>query len=91
MRKLFGGIGAFLQTPVGVIVTTSVFWQIMVWVVKIPHMALYFVIASALLLGRGYFCRFYLRDRVGPFLFPICASNSKPQIQAGYFCARKEF
>ena len=36
MRKLFGGIGAFLRTPSGVILVTTLVWHAVLWAAKIP-------------------------------------------------------
>lgn len=71
MRNIFGGIGAFLQTPVGVILATSAFWHSVVWAANIPFN--YFV--SIALFGMDVFVAFYLLDRLifffSQFVLPI--------------------
>jgi len=82
MRKLFSGIGAFLQTPVGVILTTNAVWHIVVWAAKIPFN--YFV--SIALLGMDVFVAFYLLDRLifffSQFVLPIQNSKYREEIHS---------
>jgi len=71
MRKIFAAIGAFLHTPVGVILTTSAFWHIVVRAAKIPLNPY----VSFSLLGVDIFVAFYLLDRLvyyfSQFVLPI--------------------
>lgn len=80
MRKIFSGIGAFLQTPVGVILTINAFWHILVWAANIPFN--YFV--SIALLGVDIFVAFYLLDRLiyffSQFVLPIQNSKYRQEI-----------
>lgn len=82
MRKIFSGIGAFLQTPVGIILTTNVIWHIVVLVAKIPFN--YF--ASAVILGLDIFAAFYLRDKLiyffSQFVLPIQNPKHRREIAA---------
>ena len=82
MRKLFGAIGAFLQTPVGVILTTSAFWHIVVWAAKIP----FNYMVSIVLLGVDVFVAFYLLDRLvyffSQFVLPIQNPKYRQEIHA---------
>jgi len=82
MRRLFGAIGAFLQTPVGVILTTSAFWHIVVWAAKIP----FNYIISIVLLGVDVFVAFYLLDRLiyffSQFVLPIQNPKYRQEIHA---------
>ena len=82
MRKLFAAIGAFLQTPVGVIVTTNAFWHIVVWAAKIP----FNYVVSIILLGIDAFVAFYLLDRLvyffAQFVLPIQNPNFRNEIHA---------
>ncbi len=82
MRKIFSGIGAFLQTPVGIILTTNVIWHIVVLVAKIP----FSYIASAVILGLDIFAAFYLRDKLiyffSQFVLPIQNPKHRREIAA---------
>ncbi len=82
MRKIFSGIGAFLQTPIGVILTTNAFWHIVVWAANIPFN--YFV--SIFLVGVDVMVAFYLRDRLvyffAQFVLPIQNSKHRQEIYA---------
>ena len=82
MRKIFSGIGTFLQTPVGIILTTNVIWHIVVLVAKIPFN--YF--ASAVILGLDIFAAFYLRDKLiyffSQFVLPIQNPKHRREIAA---------
>ncbi|HET7142828.1 MAG TPA: hypothetical protein VFI68_02305, partial [Anaerolineales bacterium] len=82
MRKIFSGIGAFLQTPIGVILTTNAVWHIVVWAAKIPFN--YFV--SIALLGMDVFVAFYLLDRLifffSQFVLPIQNSKYRREIHS---------
>jgi hypothetical protein len=82
MRKLFAAIGAFLQTPIGVIVTTNAFWHIVVWAAKIP----FNYVVSIVLLGIDAFVAFYLLDRLvyffAQFVLPIQNPNFRNEIHA---------
>ncbi len=81
-RRLFAAIGAFLQTPVGVILTTSAFWHIVVWAAKIP----FNYIVSIVLLGVDVFVAFYLLDRLiyffSQFVLPIQNPKYRQEIYA---------
>lgn len=82
MRKLFAGIGSFLQTPIGVIITTNVVWHIVVLAFGIPFN--YFV--SIFLLIVDIAAAFYLRDRLiyffAQFVLPIQNSKYRDEIYA---------
>ena len=82
MRRLFAAIGAFLQTPFGVILTTSAFWHLVVWVAKIP----FSYIVSIVLLGVDIFVAFYLRDQLiyffSQFVLPIQSPKHRREISA---------
>src|SRR5258706_6615775 len=75
MRKIFSGIGAFLQTPIGVIVATNIVWHIILWAASIPFN--YFV--SIFLFIVDIVVASYLSDRLiyffSQFFLPI--HNSK--------------
>ncbi|MBK7319011.1 MAG: hypothetical protein IPO36_15680 [Anaerolineales bacterium] len=82
MRKIFSGIGSFLQTPVGVILTTNVIWNIVVWAAKIP----FSYIVSGIVLALDIFAAFYLRDKLiyffSQFVLPIQNPKHRREIAA---------
>ena len=82
MRKIFSGIGSFLQTPVGVILTTNVIWNIVVWAAKIP----FSYIVSGVVLALDIFAAFYLRDKLiyffSQFVLPIQNPKHRREIAA---------
>jgi uncharacterized protein YhhL (DUF1145 family) len=71
MRKLFGAIGAFLQTPTGVILTTNAFWHIVLLALDIP----FNYIISGVMLVLDVFLAIMLRDQLiyffSQFVLPI--------------------
>ena len=82
MRKIFSGIGSFLQTPVGVILTTNVIWNIVVWAAKIP----FSYIVSGIVLALDIFATFYLCDKLiyffSQFVLPIQNPKHRREIAA---------
>ncbi len=82
IRKLFSGIGAFLQHPVGVILVTNVVWHAIVWAAKIP----FNYIVSIFLLVVDGLAAFYLLDRLvyffSQFVLPIQNSKYRQEIYA---------
>ncbi len=91
MRKLFGGIGAFLRTPVGVIFTTNVVWQIVMWVMKIPTYGIVYYIASALILGVDIFVAFTLRDQLIHFFSQFVLPIQNPKYRQHIFERVRDF
>jgi hypothetical protein len=71
MRKLFGAIGAFLQTPTGVILTTNAFWHIVLLAMGIPFKYM----ISGVMLVMDVFIAITLRDQLiyffSQFVLPI--------------------
>jgi hypothetical protein len=86
LKKFSSDVGAFLQTPVGVIVTTNVVWQIVMWAVKIPTTATIYYIVSFVLLGLDIFVAFTLRDQLiyffSQFVLPIQNQKYRQDIAA---------
>jgi len=80
MRKIFSGIGAFLQTPIGVIVATNIVWHIILWAASIPFN--YFV--SIFLFIVDIVVASYLSDRLiyffSQFVLPIQNSKDRQEI-----------
>ena len=69
-----------MQTPVGVIITTNVIWNVVVWAAKIP----FNYIVSLVMLGLDVFVAFYLRDRLiyffSQFVLPIQNPKHRQEI-----------
>jgi hypothetical protein len=78
-RKLFSGIGAFLKTPVGVIITTNVIWQVVMWVMKIPTYGNVYYIVSLVILVLDIIVAFILRDQLIYFFSQFVLPIQNPQ------------
>ncbi len=82
MRKIFSSIGAFVQTPPGVVITTTVVWHIVVWAANIP----FNFIISILLLGFDLYVATYLLDKLiyffAQFVLPIQNPKYRQQIHS---------
>ncbi len=82
MRKIFGEIGAFLRTPIGVILSTNALWNIIVWAAKIP----FNYVISLVILGLDIFIAFFLRDKLiyffSQFVLPIQNPKHRQEIFA---------
>ena len=82
MRRIFGKIGAFLRTPIGVILSTNALWNIIVWAAKIP----FNYIISLVILGLDIFVAFFLRDKLiyffSQFVLPIQNPKHRQEIFA---------
>lgn len=80
MRKLFGAIGAFLQTPTGVILTTNAFWHIVLLAMGIPFK----YIVSGVMLVLDVFIAITLRDQLiyffSQFVLPIQNPKDRREI-----------
>ena len=80
MRRIFGSVGAFLQTPPGVIFATTAVWHIVVWAAGIP----FNYIISAILLGLDLFVANYLLDKLvyffSQFVLPIQNPRDRQEI-----------
>ncbi|MBI3162921.1 MAG: hypothetical protein HYZ23_10435 [Chloroflexi bacterium] len=82
IRRTFAAIGAFLQTPVGVIITTNVIWHVVLWAAKIP----FNYVVSLILLGADIVAAFTLLDRLvyffSQFVLPIQNPKYRNEIAA---------
>jgi hypothetical protein len=82
MRRLFSGIGAFLATPIGVIVTTTIVWHVILWAAKIPFNP----IVSVVLLIVDCAIAYFLLDRLmyffSQFVLPIQNPRDRASLQA---------
>jgi hypothetical protein len=85
LKKIFSGIGAFLQTPSGVIISTNLAWYIMVsWVLGITYDYPYPYIVNLFLLGVDIFVASILLDRLiyffAQFVLPIQNQKYRQEI-----------
>jgi len=82
MRKILGGIGAFLQTPSGVIVVTTIVWHAVLWVANIPFNTM----ISVILLVIDLAIAFFLLDRLvfffSQFVLPIQNPRDRREIHS---------
>jgi hypothetical protein len=82
MRKFFGAIGAFLQTPTGVILSTNVFWHIVLLAIGIPFK----YIVSGVMIALDIFIAITLRDQLiyffSQFVLPIQNPKFRREIAA---------
>src|SRR4249920_3781902 len=80
MRNLFRTIGAFLQTPTGVILTTNVLWHIVLLAMGIPFK----YIISGVMLILDVFIAITLRDQLiyffSQFVLPIQNEKDRREI-----------
>ena len=91
MRKLFGGIGAFLQTPIGVIITTNVVLQVVMRVMKIPAYTTTYYIVSFVILGLDIFVAFLLRDQLIYFFSQFVLPIQNPKYRQEIFARVRDF
>lgn len=82
MRKFFGAIGAFLQTPTGVILSTNAFWHIVLLAMGIPFK----YIISGVMIALDIFIAITLRDQLiyffSQFVLPIQNPTFRREIAA---------
>lgn len=82
MRTFFSGIGAFLQTPPGVVIATTAVWHVVVWAADIP----FNLIASIVLLVFDIFAANYLLDKLiyffAQFVLPIQNPKDRHEIHS---------
>jgi hypothetical protein len=82
MRKIFGGFGAFLQTPSGVIVVITLVWHAVLWAANIPFNAM----VSVILLVIDFAIAFFLLDRLvfffSQFVLPIQNPRDRREIHS---------
>jgi hypothetical protein len=90
-RKFFSGIGTFLQTPVGVIITTNVIWQIVMWAMKIPTTTTVYYIVSFILLGMDIIVAFTLRDQLIYFFSQFVLPIQNPKYRQDIFARVRDF
>jgi hypothetical protein len=91
MRRLFGGIGSFLQTPIGVIIATNVVWQVVMRVMKIPAYTTTYYIISFVILGLDIFVAFLLRDQLIYFFSQFVLPIQNPKYRQEIFARVRDF
>jgi hypothetical protein len=91
LRRLFSGIGAFLQTPLGVIITTNVVWLIVMRVMAIPTNYIVYYIVSGVILGVDIFVAFTLRDQLIHFFSQFVLPIQNPEYRQDIFARVRDF
>lgn len=83
MRRVFSGVGSFLQTPSGVIFVATVIWHGVMWALGVNFSYLYIGIAVAILIF-DFFIASYLLDRLvyffSQFVLPIQNPKHRQEI-----------
>lgn len=90
-RRLFGGIGTFLQTPVGVIITTNLVWLIVMRVMAIPTNYTVYYIVSIVILGLDIFVAYTLRDKLIYFFSQFVLPIQNPKYRQDIFARVRDF
>lgn len=82
MRRIFSGIGSFLQTPFGVILVTTAIWHGVLWALGVTFN--YFVSIGLLIVD--FIVAFYLLDRLvyffSQFVLPIQNPKDREEMYA---------
>jgi hypothetical protein len=91
LKKLSSRIGAILRTPVGVIITTNVVWQIVMWAAKIPMTSTIYDIVSFAVLGLDIFVAFKLRDQLIYFFSQFVLPIQNPKYRQDIFTRVRNF
>ncbi len=79
LRKLFSGIGSFLRTPAGVIITANVLWQVVMLGMGIPNTGVVYYIVSVVILVLDVIVAFILRDRLIQFFSQFVLPMQNPE------------
>ncbi len=87
MRKIFGAIGAFLQTPTGVILSTNVLWHIVLLAMDIPFK----YIVSGVMLILDVFIAITLRDQLIYFFSQFVLPIQNPKFRREIFSRVSSF
>ncbi len=86
MRRLFAATGAFLQTPIGVILSTNAAWYIVMLAAGIKYNYPYYYVIYIFLVGVDIFVASYLLDRLvyffAQFVLPIQNPKYRQEIHA---------
>ena len=87
MRKIFGAIGVFLQTPTGVILTTNAFWHIVLLAMGIPFK----YIVSGVMLVLDVIIAITLRDQLMYFFSQFVLPIQNPKFRREIFSRVSNF
>lgn len=83
MRQLFSGIGSLLQTPIGVIFTTTVVFHGILWGLGFEYTTITLGIAGFILIV-DFFAAYYLTDKLvyffSQFVLPVQTANDRQEI-----------
>jgi len=91
LRKLFDGISSFLQTPVGVILTTNVVLHVVLRVMNIPTYNVVYYVVSFIILGLDVIAAFFLRDQLIYFFSQFVLPIQNPKYRQDIFARVKNF
>ena len=84
MRNNFGGIGAFLQSPIGVALSSNAVWFIMIWAAGIQYDYPAYYLVNLFLLIVDLFVAYFLLDRLiyffSQFVLPIQNQKHRQEI-----------
>lgn len=87
MRKIFGAIGAFLKTPIGVILITSVAWHILMRAANVPIN----YVASIFIFIIDIGIAFFLLDRLVYFFSQFVLPIQNPKYRQEIYSRVKNF
>ncbi|MBK8616373.1 MAG: hypothetical protein IPN96_04500 [Anaerolineales bacterium] len=84
IRRNSGGIGAFLQSPIGVALSTNAVWFVVAYLAGIRYSYSYSYLVNLFLLGVDLFVAYYLLDRLifffSQFILPIQNPKHRQEI-----------
>ena len=84
IRRNSGGIGAFLQSPIGVALSTNAVWFVVAYLAGIRYSYSYAYLVNLFLLGVDLFVAYYLLDRLifffSQFILPIQNPKHRQEI-----------
>ncbi len=86
LGKLFSGIGKFLGSPAGVIITANVVWQVVMLGMDIPTNKVVYAVVSVFIFILDIVVAFILRDQLihffSQFVLPIQNPKQRREIAA---------
>lgn len=91
MRKNFGGIGGFLQTPIGVTLSSNAVWFIVALLAGIKYNYTYHYMVNIFLLVVDLFVAYYLLDRLVYFFSQFVLPIQNPKYRQEIYSRVKNF
>jgi|GEM_PF-583781 len=91
MRRNFGGVGAFLQTPIGVVLSTNAAWYVVAWLAGITYSYPYHYLVNILLLIVDLIVAYYLLDRLLYFFSQFVLPIQNPKYRKEIYSRVKNF